>query len=160
MAQVKKGRAEAVRDIAAGTTGTNPEGLTFEQFLLKVGYKPLNFPDFDSWLKSIFDANNNGKIDKGSEKRKYNKAVKNSGTVNEYLAEYQHAQAAAMAADNVTVDNLRLLWQQGNSRAAKEAASRDAMTKERNNMGGGEEKKNNIIVLALAAIAGLFLLKK
>ncbi|MBR3204209.1 MAG: hypothetical protein IKN49_04545 [Elusimicrobiaceae bacterium] len=134
--------------------------VTFEQFLKRVGYKPLNFPDFDTWLKRIFDANGNGKIDKGSEKRKYNKATRNSGTVNEYLAEWQHAQAAAIAEDNATVDNLRILWQQGQTESAKEVASRDALTKERNNMaGGGQKKDNTAILIAAAAIAILLLIK-
>lgn len=135
-------------------------GVTFEQFLKRVGYKPLNFPDFDTWLKRIFDANGNGKIDAGSEKRKYNKATRNSGTVNEYLAEWQHAQAAAIAEDNATVDNLRLLWQQGQMESAKDVASRDALNKERNNMAGGGQKKNNTaILIAAAAIAILLLIK-
>lgn len=140
--------------------GAHGPGDTFEQFLKKVGYKPLNFPDFDTWLKRIFDKNSNGVIDRGAESRKYNKATRNSGTVNEYLAEWQHAQAAAIAEDNATVDNLRLLWQQGQTENAKEVANRDALSKERNNMAGGGQKKNStIIIIAVAAIAVLFLLK-
>lgn len=153
----KKGRAEN----GSNWTAESAAGLTFEQFLQRVGYKALKFPSFENWLKGIFDANGNGQIDRGGELRSYRRVINNTGKSNEYLAEYQHAQAAAMAADNATVDNLRLLWQQGNAEAAKEVASRDALEKERNNMAAGSAgtKKINPLLLAAAGVALILILK-
>lgn len=137
----------------------NPAGMTFDEFLKKVGYKKLSFPTFENWVAKLFDYNKNGKIDRGKEQRGYKKAIDKNKNAAEYLATYQHELAAAIAADNATVDNLMLLWQSGNAAAmdeAKELARRDAANKE----SAEDVPKNNKLLWLLGFIGFLFLLKK
>lgn len=139
---------------------TNSNGLTFDQYLQKVGYKSLKFPTFDEWLRKLFDYNANGTIDKGKEQRNYKKAAKNTSKQAEYLANYQHAAAAAMAEDEATVENLRVLWLEGNLESGQAQAVRDAQRKAENGYLQENGSKKIWLIAAAVVVAALLLLKK
>lgn len=157
MANIKTNSSKGNR---AGTE-VNPAGMTFEQYLKAVGYKALVFPSFEQWLKNLFDYNKNGTIDKGSEKRNYKKAVNNTGKNTEYLSNYEHEKASAMAQDEATVENLRILWYSGNMEEGAAQAARDAQNKADNGYiseSGLNNKK--LLIVAAVIMAAIVLISK
>lgn len=145
-----------------GQTEVNPAGMTFEQYLKAVGYKALVFPSFEQWLKKMFDYNGNGTIDKGKERRNYSKVARNSAKNTEYLANYESDKASAMAQDEATVENLRILWYSGNMEEGAAQAARDAQNKADNGYvsESGLNNKKLLIVAAIILAAVVLISKK